>query len=120
MRMKYIIELFTIFLFTFTFVSIPVNADPAGRDMGCSPTVANPCTGGSSGGSSGSSSGASALGQAMGQMIGEALRGNPEDDAIGKAEADATHRHAEEEELKRQEEKKNRLLGSMMEIGDSL
>ncbi len=32
-------------------VSVPVKA--GGRDMGCSPTVANPCTGGSSGGSRG-------------------------------------------------------------------
>lgn len=34
------------------FASTPAMADPVGRDMGCSPTVANPCSGDSTGGSS--------------------------------------------------------------------
>ena len=48
--MKRIIRLLTIFLLAFPLAFAPAKADPVGRDMGCSPTVANPCTGGSRGG----------------------------------------------------------------------
>ena len=112
----------------------PASAIAGAVDMGCSPTVANPCSGGSTGGgSSGAGELGAAFGQALGQMIGDAIRGNPEEDAR-KAEAmarqqaesarrrteeEAERRRAEEQELKRHEEMKNRLLGNMMDVGDS-
>lgn len=124
-------------LFAFFLLALPLASSPAiagGVDMGCSPTVANPCSGGSSGGgSSGAGELGAAFGQALGQMIGDAIRGNPEEDAR-KAEAmarqqaevarrrteeEAERRRAEELELKRHEEMKSRLLGNMMDVGDS-
>lgn len=119
--MKRIIGLFTILLLALPLASTPAKADPVGRDMGCSPTVANPCSG-SSRGSSGNSSGSelgTAIGQALGQAIGEALRGNPEEDARRKAAVEAARRRAEEQSRKEDEEKKNRLLGNMMDVDDS-
>ena len=98
-------------------------------------STANPC-GSSSGGSSGSGGytpqeqillqGAAEVGNAIGQY----LRGNPEEDARRKAEEDAsaarrrrqeeeTLKRHEEETLKRHEEMKNRLLGGMLNVGDS-
>lgn len=117
--MKCTIGFLTIFLFAFA--TAPAMADPVGRDMGCSPTVANPCTGGnSSGGSSGPDPAAAAIGQALGHALGEALFGSPETEAKQKAENEAresARRRAEEQELKRHEEMKSRLMGNMMGVG---
>lgn len=124
--MKRITGLFTILLLALPLASTPAKADPVGRDMGCSPTVANPCSGGSSGGGSrGNSSGSelgSAIGQALGQAIGDAIRGNPEEDARRKAQAELRaeeQRRAAEEANRKLEEQKNRLLGGMMGVDDS-
>jgi len=117
--MKQLIVLFTVFMFSLHLASTSAMADPVGRDMGCSPTVANPCSGGSTGGGSGGSSAGAAIGQALGQALGEALRGNPEEDARRKAAAEAARRRAEEQARKEDEEKKNRLLNNMMDVGDS-
>lgn len=121
--MKRIAGLFTILLLALPLASTPAKADPVGRDMGCSPTVANPCSGGSSGGGSrGNSSGSelgSAIGQALGQAIGDAIRGNPEEDARRKAQAELRaeeQRRAVEEANRKLEEQKNRLLGGMMGV----
>src|SRR3990172_745104 len=109
MTMKRITGLFTILLLAVPLASTPAKADPVGRDMGCSPTVANPCSGGSSGGGSrGNSSGSelgSAIGQALGQAIGNAIRGNPEEDARRKAQAELRA-----EEQRRAVEEANRKL----------
>jgi hypothetical protein len=74
-----------------------------------------------------------AIGQALGQAIGNAIRGNPEEDARKaaaiarqneenarrRAEEEAARRRAEEQELKRHEEMKSRLLGDMLDVGES-
>ncbi len=124
--MKRITGLFTILLLALPLASTPAKADPVGRDMGCSPTVANPCSGGSSGGGSrGNSSGSelgSAIGQALGQAIGDAIRGNPEEDARRKAQVELRaeeQRRAVEEANRKLEEQKNRLLGGMMGVDGS-
>jgi hypothetical protein len=130
MVIKRTMDLFTIFLLAILFASAPAKADPVGRDMGCSPTVANPCSGGSRGSSSSGSSAGAAIGQALGQAIGEALRGNPEEDTRRKAAEEAAKeaarsraeeqaRKAEEQARILDEEKKDRLMGSMMDVGDS-
>lgn len=91
-------------------------------------------TGGSSsrGGTSSQEVG-KAIGQAIGQAIGDAIRGNPEEDArkaseaqfkAAEAQARADEQAAEklraEEQLRIQhEEMKNRLLGGMMNVGES-
>lgn len=74
-----------------------------------------------------------AIGQAIGQAIGNAIRGNPEEDARKASEAQfraaeaqaradeqaAEKLRAEEQQRIQQEEMKNRLLGGMMNVGDS-
>ncbi len=59
------------------------------------------------------------LGTAIGQEIGKALFGDPEADARRKAEEGLERRRAAEEADRKQEEQKNRLLGGMMDVGDS-
>jgi hypothetical protein len=122
MTMKRIIGLFTIFLLALSLASAPEKADAAGRDMGCSPTVANPCTGGSTGsGRTGNSSGGS-IGTLIGNELGKALFGDPASDAKRKAEEQLRveeQRRAEQETLRKHEEMKNRLLGGMMGVESS-
>lgn len=59
------------------------------------------------------------IGQALGEAIGEALRGNPEAEARRKAEAEAAQRRLTEELRRREEERKDRLLGGMIGVDDS-
>src|SRR3989338_2380365 len=137
MTMKRIITLFIIFFFAFPLASIA--AEPAWwtqkkRECGVSTSYntwvsqGSPCnkSGGSPGGLSPGQELGTALGQALGQAIGNALRGDPEADARRKAEeeyqaalAAEESRRQEEETLKRHEEMKNRLLGGMLNVGDS-
>jgi hypothetical protein len=89
------------------------------------------CSKGSGGGSSSSGATSSgdlgrALGAILGNAIGEALRGDPEADARRNAEAAAqaaraaeAQRRAEEERFRLEEEKKAKLLGTMMGVSDS-
>ena len=136
--MKRIIALLIIFLVAFPLASIAGERAVGGvmcacpgshKPLGSAANCEEACYGKSGGTSGGSTLGqdlGTALGQALGQAIGNALRGDPEADARRKAEEDASaaraeeeRRRQEEETLKRHEEMKNRLLGGMMNVGDS-
>jgi hypothetical protein len=69
---------------------------------------------GTSGGSIGT-----IIGTEIGKELGKALFGDPEADAIRKAEQELERRRAEEQALKQQEESKNRLLGNMIGVDNS-
>ncbi len=133
--MKRIVGLFIIFLLAFPYASIA--GEPAWwtqkkRECGLSSSLAyntwesqgSPCNkgGGSSGGSSPSGDLGTALGQVIGNAIADSIRKNQEEaarlNAEGAARAAEERRRQEEETLKRHEEMKDRLLGSMMGVGE--
>lgn len=120
--MKNILGSFTSFLLA---AMIPASALGAQVDKGCSPTVANPCTGGSGGGGS-SGGGNSAAAAQFGQAIGAGIVNMYKQAAAEKAEAArlAAIQAAEQQERQRIEEeaRKERLLSGMqgMEAGGTL
>lgn len=133
--MKRIIRLFTIVLLALSLTSIA--AEPAWwtqqkQTCGLSSGLAyntwvsqgSPCNSGGAKSSStpiGDSIG-TIIGNEIGKEIGKALFGDPESDARRKAEAGIRaeeQRRAAEEANRKQEEQKTRLLGGLMDVGES-